>query len=304
MVTWRAIAFVPLLMAATPSARAEPGSPDQPYEVTRATSEIIIDGAIDEPAWDDALTLELKYEVQPGENIPPPVRTQVLITYDEHRVLVAFRAFDPDPARIRARFRDRDHAWQDDWVGIVLDTFNDERRAYEFISNPLGVQTDAINDNVTNRYDIAWDAIWESAGRLTDFGYEVEIGIPFNQLRFQNLDGPQVWGVDAMRSYPRVERHHIGLFPDRDEVWIVNPFSSVPTDYPVATERGRYWAACAWDAIGVPAILGIDGWTESRCAESGEPLSFGVRGGELAGDDGVIHLVVPLRDAWHDIGFT
>ncbi len=98
-------------------------------------------------------------------------------------------------------------------MGIVLDTFNDERRAYEFISNPLGVQTDAMNDNVPNRYDIAWDAIWESAGRLTDFGYEVEIGIPFNQLRFQNLDGPQVWGVDAMRSYPRVERHHIGLFP-------------------------------------------------------------------------------------------
>jgi len=85
-------------------------------------------------------------------------------------------------------------------VGIVLDTFNDERRAFEFVSNPLGVQTDAINDNVNNRYDIAWDAIWESAGRLTDFGYEVEMGIPFNQLRFQNVDGPQVWGVDAVRS--------------------------------------------------------------------------------------------------------
>jgi len=208
-----ALALSALCIAAIPSAAAETGSADDPHQVTRATSEIIIDGAIDEPAWDDALTLELEYEVQPGENIPPPVRTQVLITYDEHRVLVAFRAFDPDPARIRARFRDRDHAWQDDWVGIVLDTFNDERRAYEFISNPLGVQSDAINDNVTNRYDIAWDAIWESAGRLTDFGYEVEIGIPFNQLRFQNLDGPQVWGVDAMRSYPRVERHHIGLFP-------------------------------------------------------------------------------------------
>ena len=213
MVTWRAIALVPLLMAAIVSAAAEPGSQEQPYEVTRATSEITIDGAIDEPAWNDALTLELEYEVQPGENVPPPVRTQVMITYDTHRVLVAFRAFDPDPKRIRARFRDRDHAWQDDWVGIVLDTFNDERRAFEFVSNPLGVQTDAINDNVNNRYDIAWDAIWESAGRLTDLGYEVEIGIPFNQLRFQNVDGPQVWGVDAIRSYPRVERHHIGLFP-------------------------------------------------------------------------------------------
>jgi len=213
MVRWRAFALSALWIAAVPAIAAEPGSPDQPYEVTHATSEITIDGVIDEPAWDEALTLELEYEVQPGENIPPPVRTQVLITYDEHRVLVAFRAFDPEPRRIRARYRDRDHAWQDDWVGIVLDTFNDERRAYEFLSNPLGVQTDAINDNVTGKYDVAWDAIWESAGRLTNFGYEVEMAIPFNQLRFQNNDGPQVWGVDAIRSYPRVERHHIGLFP-------------------------------------------------------------------------------------------
>jgi hypothetical protein len=98
--------------------------------------------------------------------------------------------------------------------------------------------------------------------------------------------------------------HHIGLFPDRDEAWIVNPFSAVPTEYPVETERGRFWAACAWDALGVPAMLGMDGWTETRCAGSGTPLSFGVKDGVLRGDDGFIHLVVPLRDAWHDIGFT
>lgn len=98
--------------------------------------------------------------------------------------------------------------------------------------------------------------------------------------------------------------HHLALFPDRAEVWIANPFSAVPTEYPVATERGHYWANCAWDALGVSAILGVDGWTETRCAGSGEPLGFGVRDGELAGDDGIIHLVVPLRDAWEDIGFT
>ena len=115
----------------------------------------------------------------------------------------------------------------------------------------------------------------------------------------------QVEGEAVVASLRRLqENHHIGLFPDRDEVWIVNPFSAVPTDYPVVTERGRYWAACAWDAVGVPAILGIDAWIETRCAGSGQPLSFGVRGGELSGDDGVIHLVVPSRDAWDDIGFT
>ena len=66
----------------------------------------------------------------------------------------------------------------------------------------------------------------------------------------------------------------------------------------------RCWANCAWDALGVPAILGTDGWTTAPCAESGDTLEFGVRGGALEGDDGVIHLVTPLRHAWDDIGFT
>ena len=64
------------------------------------------------------------------------------------------------------------------------------------------------------------------------------------------------------------------------------------------------YANCAWGALGVPAILGTDGWTRTRCQESGVPMEFGVRDGQLAGDDGVIHLVTPPRDAWLDIGFT
>ena len=63
------------------------------------------------------------------------------------------------------------------------------------------------------RFDTSWDAIWHSAGRLTDLGYEVEMAIPFNQIRFQATDGPQIWGVDAIRSWPRTDRVHIGLFP-------------------------------------------------------------------------------------------
>lgn len=188
---------------------------DRPtFQVRRATSEIVVDGALDESAWADALLLELNYEVSPGENIPPPVRTELRVAFDESRLYFGFRAFDPDPSRIRARFSDRDKSWDDDWVGVALDTFNDERRAYEMMSNPLGVQTDAINDDTQGEYDTNWNAIWHSAGRLTDFGYEVEIAIPFHQIRFQDTgENEQTWGFDAFRSYPRENRHHIGLFP-------------------------------------------------------------------------------------------
>ena len=185
------------------------------YQVTRATSPIEIDGEITEQAWADALSVELNYEVRPGENIAPPVRTECLITYDERRVYFAFRAHDPDPSRIRARFSDRDRAWNDDWVGVVLDTFNDERRAYELFSNPLGVQIDAINDDVGGNYDDSWNAFWDSAGKITAQGYQVEMAIPFSQIRFQAVNGSEalIWGFDAIRSYPRGDRHHIGLFP-------------------------------------------------------------------------------------------
>ena len=189
------------------------GAPDTPYRVPRAAAEITVDGLLDESAWAQALKFDLDYEVRPGENVPPPVRTECLLLYGERHLYFAFRAYDPDPSKIRARFSDRDRAWNDDWVGVVLDTFNDQRRAYELFSNPLGVQIDAINDEVGGRYDDSWNAIWKSAGRITEGGYDVEMAIPFNQIRFQSVAGEQVWGFDAIRSYPRGDRHHIGLFP-------------------------------------------------------------------------------------------
>jgi hypothetical protein len=212
-----ALSLIVFVAAAAVSFAQEESRARVPHSVPRATSEVSIDGVIDEQAWQDALTLELNYEVQPGENTEPPVRTVVFITYDEDHLLVSFRAYDDEPEKIRARFRDRDHIQGDDWVGIVLDTFNDERRAYEFWVNPFGAQTEGIYTEGRigkgRRFDESWDAIWYSAGRLTEFGYEVEMAIPFKQIRFQGADGPQIWGIDANRSWPRADRVHIGLFP-------------------------------------------------------------------------------------------
>ncbi len=182
-----------------------------PHAVPSVDSAVVIDGDLSEPAWDDALALELAYEVTPGENVDPPVRTEVLLLHDETNVYFAFRAFDPDPAAIRAHLAARDDLGADDWVGVVLDTFNDERRCFDLLVNPLGVQADQIE--VTGGSSQEWDAVWHAAARITTWGYAVEIGVPFSSLRFQRADGPQVWGFDAVRSYPRSVRHHIGVFP-------------------------------------------------------------------------------------------
>ena len=151
-------------------------------------------------------------EWQPGDNIPAPVQTQCLVTYDARNLYVAFRALDPKPGDIRAHFMDRDDTdtlIQDDHVGLMIDTFNDERRAFQFRVNPLGVQADAIFSEQDGVEDFSWDMIWASVGRITDEGYIVEIALPLKQLRFPAGSGVQTWGFEAFRSWPRNVRHRI-----------------------------------------------------------------------------------------------
>jgi hypothetical protein len=214
------LGFMVVVCVATPrTCTAEEDPPqvhERPhYDITKATSPVKIDAVLDEEAWRDALTMELPYEIAPGENAPAPVRTECWVTYDEDNFLIAFHAYDPDPSQIRARVTDRDTPWQDDFVGIMFDPFNDERRGFEIFINPLGVQMDLSRNDVGtgDPEDATWDAIWESAGRIVEDGYIVEIAIPFSSLRFPRIEGTQTWGFMAFRAYPRNVRHQISSVP-------------------------------------------------------------------------------------------
>ncbi len=198
-----------------------PAPPPAVFKTAPATSPIRVDGVLDEPAWRDAVVIPLPYEWQPGDNAKPPVDTDCLVTYDGSNLYVAFRAFDPDPSAIRAHLMDRDDTdtlIQDDHVGVMIDTFNDERRAFQFRVNPLGVQADAIFSEQDGVEDFSWDMIWDSVGRVTAEGYVVEIAFPLKQLRFPGGGGPQTWGFEAFRSWPRNVRHRISSrFTDRNK---------------------------------------------------------------------------------------
>lgn len=190
-----------------------------PHPVPRAASSVRVDGVLDEAAWGQALVLDLPFEIEPGDNVPPPVRTECLLAYDERNLYAAFRAFDPRVDQIRAHLSDRDAAYRDDFVGLMIDPFNDERRGFEFFVNPLGVQMDIARNDMTNDdpEDTTWDAIWDAAGRVTGDGYVVEMAIPFTALRFPRTDGAQTWGLVAFRAYPRSVRYQISSVPfDRD----------------------------------------------------------------------------------------
>ena len=183
-------------------------------EVPHVSESFSIDGVLDEAIWTEALRLELDLETEPRENLPAAVETFVFIVETGSHLLVAFDARDPEPDLIRAYLRDRDAAWQDDIVGIEIDTFNDEIRGFQFIANALGVQIDASLDDNSGDND-SWDAIWDSAGAITDSGYIVEMAIPFSQIRFPRTRSTQTWGVDFMRLYPRENRVRLALNPQQ-----------------------------------------------------------------------------------------
>ncbi|MDX1618119.1 MAG: DUF5916 domain-containing protein [Balneolaceae bacterium] len=176
-----------------------------------------VDGRLDESAWDRAERFSLNYEVAPGENVKPPVSTSALMLYSDTHLFVAFRAGVEEDKAVKAHLMDRDDVGninQEDIVGLRIDTFNDARRAFEFLVNPLGVQFDGIFQDQGNSEEFSWDAIWESDGRLTADGYTVELAIPFESLRFPRSEGRrQTWRVGFIRVYPGDARHQILNIP-------------------------------------------------------------------------------------------
>jgi hypothetical protein len=200
-----ALSLALLPIAATAQDAVAP-APVRSTDVPHLPGEIRVDGVLDEPFWQQAAQFELALETRPGENIPASVRTVVRIADGGQSLRVAFEAEDPDPAQIRAFLRDRDAAWNDDFVGMNLDTFDNQRRAYEFYVNPLGAQMDLIYEESNGNEDASWDGFWDSVGRIHERGYTVEIEIPYSTMRFQHQQGPQRWRADFVRFRPREHR--------------------------------------------------------------------------------------------------
>jgi hypothetical protein len=184
-----------------------------PLDVPNLSGIINIDGNIDEEQWQHAKVLSLNFVTRPFENTNPPVKTQVRVFENSDTLFIAFKAFDPDISEISGFYRDRDKVWSNDLVGLKLDTFNDKRLAHQFFVNPLGIQADSIQNEMTGRESDSWDGIWQSAGKIVDDGYQVEIAIPLRILNFKEGQKNKIWGAEFVRFYPRIERMRISNIP-------------------------------------------------------------------------------------------
>ncbi|MFC3186978.1 DUF5916 domain-containing protein [Shewanella intestini] len=177
-------------------------------DIPTLSQSITVDGEFDEPQWQQAAQVSLAFETSPGENIAAPVTTMVKVFATQDQLLFAFTANDPEPHKIRANLRDRDNSWGDDLVGVKLDTYNNAKLAYQFFVNPFGVQSDSIENELTGQESDAWDGIWQSMGKMTPTGYQVEIALPLRLFNFNQSD-MQTWGIELVRFYPRNETHRL-----------------------------------------------------------------------------------------------
>jgi hypothetical protein len=172
-------------------------------EISRLKGVIQIDGELDDPGWEDAVMASNFTEISPGNQTKPPVKTVAWITYDDTYLYLGFLAYD-DPSSVRASFQDRDDIFGDDFIGIFLDTYGDATWAYEIYSNPLGIQGD-LRWSDSSGEDMSFDIIFESGGKITDLGYQVELAVPFSSLRFPNKP-IQSWRATFLRIHPRDSR--------------------------------------------------------------------------------------------------
>ncbi|HEY7172161.1 MAG TPA: DUF5916 domain-containing protein [Vicinamibacterales bacterium] len=179
-----------------------------PIRISRAQGPIVVDGQLNDEGWRNAARVEQWYETNPGDNIEPSVKSTGWIAYDDRYFYAAFAFEDPNPRAIRSPYADHDHISGNhtDYGGVILDTRNDGHSAVLLLATATGIQYDAVTDDDGSGEDSSPDFFWESAARITDHGWTLEMRVPFSSLRYRSID-PQTWGILLYRNYPRAFRY-------------------------------------------------------------------------------------------------
>lgn len=180
-------------------------SSEERIDIPKLTESPKIDGVLANPIWEEqALKIQDFLQFTPKEKGTPTQKTVAYVGYDHKNLYIAFRCYDTERKKIRASITNRDNIIDDDWVAIFLDTFDEKRRAFSFILNPLGIQLDAIRteEGGNDRMDASWDTVFYSDGKIDEEGYTVEIAIPFKSIRFPDEE-EKVWNVLLARNIAR-----------------------------------------------------------------------------------------------------
>ncbi|MEA2175157.1 MAG: hypothetical protein QOD00_2749 [Blastocatellia bacterium] len=220
----------------TKAAITLPPEKAQPVRLVRFDKPPLIDGKLDDEVWKGATVLKDFYQVVPGDNTPPSYPTETYLGYDSRNLYIAFHAHD-DPSKVRATVAKRDDILaNDDTIRILLDTYNDKRRAYVLVFNPFGVQQDGIRTEGSG-VDFTVDIVMESKGMLTEDGYTIEAVVPFKSLRYESGKG-KLWGVQVFRNILRLNHEQDSWMPlSRSDTSILSQAGHVTGLENISTEH-------------------------------------------------------------------
>lgn len=182
-----------------------------------------IDGIFEEEIYRDFLKLANFFQLMPKYNQPGSEKSEAFLGYDDKNIYLAVKAYTRDPHKIRASIAKRDNIDNDDRIELVLDTFVTKQRGFAFAVNPYGVQMDGIFDEAIDEVnmDKSWDTQFFSGGRIYDWGYFVELKIPFKSLRFPRGKDIQGWGFNITRFIEDNQETNFLFFWDRtDRSWM------------------------------------------------------------------------------------
>lgn len=191
----------PPAAAATSAAAAEPAAArympkNVPARIPKLASAPTIDGVLNDAVWQNAAVFGEFIQTQPGDNVAPKHETEFMMAYDSKNLYFAFKV-KQDRNTVRATVARRDNIWNDDYIILYMDTFNDKRQAYALGWNPLGIQADGTMTEGRGE-DYSVDILMESKGVLTEDGYNIEVAIPFKSLRYE-AGKSKNWGLHVFR---------------------------------------------------------------------------------------------------------
>jgi hypothetical protein len=205
--TWSALFALPyigILFIGTVTAQ-ETSTPHlirEPLVISRLQGPIVLDGVINEPAWDAVQPLPLTV-TQPVYRAEPSEKTEIRTGYDDQYIYVSGKCYTKDASTIRLNSLYRDRWSGDDTFGFMLDTFHDKENAVRFITTPGGIRIDQTISNDgeggSASRDNSWNTFWDVATTVNDSGWFVEMRIPFSSLRFESHDGKVVMGMIVYR---------------------------------------------------------------------------------------------------------
>lgn len=174
---------------------------------TRITAPPKIDGELNDDAWKNAELIKdfIVFRPENGKKVTNEYRTIVKVIYNDDAIYISAMMYDPNPDKIPMQFATRDNFSQADFFLATINPNDDGQNPFEFVVQSTGNQGDSKVSN--GQEDFNWSAVWESAAKVNEQGWAVEMKIPYSALRFSNTP-VQHWGFNFHRRLERLNEQH------------------------------------------------------------------------------------------------